>query len=163
MGMAVALSVPEPADAFWKRYLDTLPAGHAHRSARPDVFAFGDSPGLADELAALVASGKKRATASLPVEFTSGGLPLPRVGDVSIVTTGDGRPVAIIELTDVRHTPFGEVDGAFAAAEGEGDGSLEWWRSAHRAYFSRICARHGGTFDEATVVICQRFRVLFTL
>lgn len=155
------VGLKEAPEAFWKRYIETLPASHAHRKARLDVFAFGDSPELADELAALVVSGRKRGTASLPVEFTSSGVPLPSVGDVSVVTAGDGRPVAIIELTEVRHVPFGEVDEAFAAAEGEGDGTLVWWRNAHRAYFSRVCARHGGTFDEATVVICQRFRMLF--
>ncbi|PYM31010.1 MAG: ASCH domain-containing protein, partial [Candidatus Rokuibacteriota bacterium] len=33
------------------------------------AFAFGDSPALAKELAALVLAGHKRATASLPVQF----------------------------------------------------------------------------------------------
>ena len=47
----------ESAAAVWNNYLGTLPAGHAHRNARPDVFAFGDTPALADELAALVLSG----------------------------------------------------------------------------------------------------------
>jgi uncharacterized protein YhfF len=59
----------EIAHAFWERYLRTLPANHSHRGTRPDVFAFGDSPSLADELAALVQTGRKRATASLPIEF----------------------------------------------------------------------------------------------
>jgi len=70
-------------EAFWQRYLGTLPAGHPHRRARPDAFAFGDSPSLTDELAALVEIGRKQATTGLPVEFTSEGLPLPAVGDVS--------------------------------------------------------------------------------
>lgn len=128
----------------------------------PDIFAFGDSPDLSDELAALVLSGRKRATASLPIEFTSSGDPLPAVGGVSIVTRADGHPVAIIEVTEVRHIPFASVDETFAAAEGEGDGSLAWWRAAHRIYFTRVCARLGGSFDDATVVICQRFRLLWS-
>lgn len=128
---------------------------------RPDAFAFGDSPELARELAALVQSGRKRATAGLPVEFTALGLPLPRAGDVSIVTLADGAPVAIIELTEVRSVVFREVDVAFAADEGEGDGSLGWWQAAHRRYFGRVSARLGGTFDESTTVICQRFRLVW--
>ena len=152
----------QAAEAFWQRYVATLPAGHAHREARPDAFAFGDSPALADELAALVLAGHKRATASLPVEFTSEGQPLPVAGNVSIVKPGDGRPVAIIELVEVRHVPFQAVDAAFAANEGEGDGSLAYWRSAHREYFGRVCARFGGNFNETTPVICQRFRLLWS-
>jgi uncharacterized protein YhfF len=151
----------DDAAAFWHAYLATLPAEHPHRRARPDVFAFGDSPTLADQLAALVEAGRKRATASLPVEFAVEGLPLPAAGDVSIVTRGDGSPVAVIELVEVRWVPFQEVDAAFAAEEGEGDGTLAWWQAAHRNYFGRVCARQGASFDETTPVICQRFRTLW--
>jgi len=152
----------ETATAFWQRYVDTLPAEHPHHHARPDTFAFGDSPALANELAALVQVGRKRATASLPVEFTSLGLPLPTAGDVSIVMRSDGVPVAIIELVEVRHVPFHAVDAAFAADEGEGDGTLAWWQVAHRRYFGRVCDRLGGKFDETTPVICQRFRLVWS-
>jgi len=151
----------ESAETFWQHYVGTLPAEHPHRHARPDAFAFGDSPALANELAALVQVGLKRATASLPVEFTSLGLPLPGAGDVSIVTRADGSPVAIIELVEVRHVPFQAVDAAFAADEGEGDGTLAWWQAAHRRYFRRVCARLGGKFDETTAVIFQRFRLVW--
>lgn len=152
----------EPAaEKFWQRYLDTLPAGHPHRRSKPDAFSFGDSPVLANELGELVRAGKKRATASLPVEFTSQGIPLPAVGDLGIVLLGDGKPVALIELTSVRHLAFQAVDAAFAAEEGEGDGSLAWWQTAHRGYFGRIAARNGAQFDEATLVICQKFRLLW--
>jgi uncharacterized protein YhfF len=150
------------AQAFWQRYLGTLPPEHPHRHVRADVFAFGDSPRLADELAALVQAGRKRATASLPVEFTAERLPLPLPGNVSIVTRSDGTPVAIIELVEVRHVPFQAVDAAFAADEGEGDGTLAWWQAAHRRYFSRVSARLGCEFHEATPVVCQRFRLVWT-
>jgi len=153
--------VQAAAGAFWRRYLDSLPPAHPHRAASPDVFAFGDSAALADELAALVHAGRKRATASLPVEFAALGQPLPEKGDLAIVTRADGVPVAVIEWTEVRHVPFQAVDAEFAADEGEGDGTLEWWRAAHRRYFGRVSRRHGGAFGEATPVICQRFRVVW--
>lgn len=152
----------ETAAAFWQRYVGTLPVEHPHRQARPDAFAFGDSPALANQLAALVRAGRKRATASLPVEFTSAGLSLPAAGDISIVTLADDTPVAIIELVEVRHVPFQAVDAAFAADEGEGDGSLAWWQAAHRRYFGRVCAKLGGQLDETTPVICQRFRLVWS-
>jgi uncharacterized protein YhfF len=151
----------ESAAAVWHDYLGTLPAGHAHRNARPDVFAFGDTPALADELAALVLAGKKRATASLAVEFTSLGEPLPVVGSLSIILRGDNVPVAIIERIEVREVPFHAVDQAFATREGEGDGTLSWWQKAHRSYFTRVSRSHGQRFDENTPVICQSFRVIW--
>ena len=151
----------EAARDFWRRYLDTLPEGHRHRAAPFDAFSFGDTAELADDLAALVVSGVKRATASLPVEFTSQGLPLPAAGDVSVVMRFDGTPVAILELVEVRHLPFGSVDAAFAAEEGEGDGTLAGWQAAHRNYFGRVAARQGLDFNETMPVICQRFKVIW--
>ena len=147
--------------AFWNRYLDSLPAGHPHRRATPDVFSFGDSAALADELAALVLSGRKRATTSLPVEYTSEGQPLPEAGNASIVTRSNAAPAAIIEFVEVRLVPFQDVDAAYAAIEGEGDGSLAHWQAAHRAYFRRVCDRLGGRFEETTPVLCQQFRVVW--
>ena len=147
--------------SFWREYLATLPEGHRHRTAVPEAVAFGDSAGLADELAALVLAGAKRATTSLAVEFSAAGEALPSVGDVCIVLRGDGRPVAVIERIEVVQRPFGEVDEGFAACEGEGDGTLSFWRDAHRAYFGRVCERLGGTFDDRTRVLCLRFEVIW--
>lgn len=147
--------------AFWHGYLGTLADGHPHRALAPEIFAFGDSAELADELADRVLAGVKRATASLAVEFSAAGDPLPAAGDVCIVLRGDGRPMAIIERIAVAQRPFSAVDAAFAAREGEGDGSLAWWRDAHRAYFGRVCDRLGGVFDEQTPVLCQSFEVIW--
>ena len=150
----------DAAAAIWRAYVAHLPTDHPHRTARVTAFAFGDSPGLADELAALVVAGKKRATASLRVQFESEGVAPPEAGDVSIVTRGDGTPVAIIETTDIRLVPFGAVDAEFAATEGEGDGSLTYWREAHTDFFGRVVARLGGRLDDASLVLCERFRLL---
>ena len=46
------------------------------------VVAFGDSPGMATELAALVISGQKRATCSLVRDYADVPATLPKVGDL---------------------------------------------------------------------------------
>lgn len=145
----------------WLEYLRGVPPSHAHHGIKPGAFAFGDSKKLADELAQLVLAGKKRATASLAVEFTSVNEPLPKTGDVSIVLCGDGNPVAIVECTDVQTVLFQSVGEAFAAAEGEGDMSLAYWREVHAEYFTRVCNRLGGTFGATTPVLCETFRLLW--
>ena len=146
-------------EAVWLEYLRSLPPGHAHHRVKPDAFAFGGSKALADSLGQLVIDGKKRATTSLAVEFTSLNEPLPTVGSMSIVVDGNGSPMAIIERTDVREMQFQFVDEAFAATEGEGDGSLDHWRKAHTEYFTSVCARLGGEFSATTPVLCQIFEV----
>jgi uncharacterized protein YhfF len=119
-------------DAFWLEYLAQLPAEHPHRSAKPDAFGFGDEPALAEELAALVLAGRKRATTSLSLEFAVLGERLPVAGDLSVVVHGNGLPAALIERTRVDHVPFEAVDETYAATEGEGDGSFPYWRDVHR-------------------------------
>ena len=146
---------------LWQTYLGTLPEGHPHHSAMPNAFGFGGEPQLADELAGLALAGKKRATTSLPLEYTTLDLPVPQRGDLSIIVDGRGSPVAVIERTEVIELAFAEVDAEYAAAEGEGDGSLRHWQQAHAEYFNGVCARLGGSFSAATPVLCQHFRIVW--
>ena len=115
-----------------------------------ETFSFGDNPALADELAALVLAGKKTATCWA----ASDGL-LTEIGKRTVVLSGSGRPLAVIETVELERRRFGEVDAAFARDEGEGDGSLAHWRDAHRAYFTRL-----GRFAEDMPLYCERFRVV---
>ena len=151
----------EACEALWRDYLAHLPIDHRHRAVKPDAFAFGGSGNLAAELAELILSGRKQATTSLAIEFTSLNEPLPKVGDMSIILQGELKPVAIIERTEVKTVPFESVDESFAATEGEGDGSLAYWRAAHTEYFESVCRRLGGTFNAKTPVLCQEFRLVW--
>jgi len=145
-------AVSERAAALWRAYLAGLPPDHPHWTVRITEFSFGDSPAMADELAALVVSGRKQATATLAIQFAVEGAAMPAVGDVSIVTRADGAPVAAIETTDVRVVPFDAVDAEFAHAEGEGDRSP--------AYFGRMLAPLGRSLDGTSLVVCERFRLI---
>jgi uncharacterized protein YhfF len=148
----------EACGAFWKHYLSHLPPGHPHHAAKPDAFAFGGAGALGQELAELVLSNQKRATTSLPIEFTSLNEALPTVGSVSIILDGALKPVAIIERTSVQFVSFEAVDAEYAAIEGEGDGSLAYWREGHIGYFNEVCSRLGSHFNHQTPVVCQTFR-----
>ena len=107
-------------------------------------FCFGDSPQLADELAALVRSGRKRATATMIVEFEYEGEPLPAIGQHSVVYDGAGQPVCVIRTDHVSVGPLDEVlDPAFAWDEGEGDRTYEDWLAQHSAYWRRVLPNVG--------------------
>ncbi|HYN61940.1 MAG TPA: ASCH domain-containing protein, partial [Rubrivivax sp.] len=86
---------------------------------------------------------------------------LPRPGDLSVVTAWDGTPLCVIRSTQVQVMPFDTVPEDFAAAEGEGDGSLEYWRRAHTAYFGRECARLGRSFSPDMPVCCEHFDMVY--
>src|SRR5262249_50267219 len=160
-GFTMTGHMTEAAVTFWRSYTAGLPNDHPPRPAHLSAFALVDPPSLATELAALVVSGRKTATASLPIQAIAEGHPVPKPGDVSIVTLFDGTPVAIIETRDVRLVEWSSVDADFAAAEGEGDRSLAWWRAAHRAYFGRVLGRLGAPpLDDTSLVVCERFRLV---
>ena len=113
-------------------------------------FAFGDNPALADELAALVVNGRKRATAMTPDDPTR-----PNVGDRWIVLNGREQPVCVIETVELTARRFNEVDEQFAFDEGEDDRTLASWRHNHETYF-----RRNGGFAPDMELLCERFRVL---
>lgn len=123
-----------------------------------ETFIFGDSAGMSAELLALVVAGKKTATCGALRDFEGVVEAMPVVGRRDIALAWDGRPAVVIETMEVRVMPFDEVDAAFAADEGEGDGTLEFWRRAHEGYFTR----HGG-FDPKMLLVCERFRVVEVL
>ena len=115
-----------------------------------ESFSFGDSPALADELAALVLAGTKTATCSAASDGAS-----THVGKHMVVLNGLGQPLAVIETVELTQRRFNDVDAAFAYDEGEGDRSLAYWRQAHRRYFTRL-----GRFAEDMLLYCERFRVV---
>jgi uncharacterized protein YhfF/uncharacterized cupin superfamily protein len=121
---------------------------------------FGDSAAMAHELADLVVAGTKRATASLVWGLDHDRLPLPAAGDRSIVVEWNGTPRCLIETTRVDVIAFCDVDASFAAEEGEGDGSLAYWRREHAAFFDRECAAIGRTPTETMPIACERFRLV---
>ena len=151
--------VPLPVEQFWSDFLTRT--ARSPDTPRYEVFHFGDREALADSLADLVRRGEKAATATLVWENEAEGKPAPQRGDLSVVTGWDGRPLCVIETTDVQVHAFEDVDAEFAAAEGEGDRSLAFWREAHWAYFGRVCERLGRERSARMPVVCERFRVVF--
>ena len=148
-------------DAFWRAFQTTLPADASARNAAYLAESFGDNPGLADELAALVLAGAKTATCSALWEWEAANDPLPQVGLHTIVLDAQGAPRCIIETTEVFIRAYDQVDAQFAWEEGEGDRSLAYWRDAHRRFFARTLPRGGHTFVFDMPLVCERFRLVY--
>lgn len=144
---------------MWSAY--SLEQGGIQEERFYEAFGFGDSPSMADELAQLVLAGTKRATAGSVWSYESSGKGVPKPGDLSVVTDANDIPLCIIETVQVDIVPFSAVTAEFAATEGEGDGSLAYWREAHFAYFSRECESAGRAFNHDMLLACERFRVVY--
>ena len=111
--------------------------------------AFGSSPGLQERLAALVIAGRKRAT------VWDGREANPTEPGMRWAVRVGVRPVAVMETVAVGRRRFVEIDAAFAALEGEGDGSLRFWQLAHEAYFGA-----SGAFDPEMWLWWEEFRLV---
>jgi len=153
------MPIPENLRRFWEQF--AVATGSADESRFYEAFAFGDSEILANELAQLVLQGTKRATAGSNWVFEHQGKPIPKPGDLSIVTNWAGEALCVIETLAVEVVPFNSVGADFAAAEGEGDKSLAFWREAHSQYFTRECSGIGRAFHEGMPVVCEHFKVVY--
>lgn len=127
------------------------------------VDGYGDSPELSAELLALIRCGRKRAGTSLLWAIEADGDTVPEVGQIEIVVDHRNEPALITRITQVQVVPYDQVTAEYAAIEGEGDGSLEFWRDAHWAYFSRECQRIGREPSQAMPVVCCVFEVLMSV
>ncbi|WP_031509673.1 ASCH domain-containing protein [Streptomyces megasporus] len=115
------------------------------------------TPGdLRSRLNALVLGGRKTATTGLLREYVEETEGLEYAGERLALLNDDGRRVATVEVTGVEVKPFSDVTWEHAAAEGEGDASLEQWRAVHREFWEST----GTPITDHTTVVCVRFRVL---
>lgn len=115
-----------------------------------DVCTFGSSPAVETQLAHLVAIGTKQATAGA---WT--GTPESSPGRQWVVADGRRQPVCVIETETVETIPFGAISEAFAAREGEGDGSLAYWRAVHERFF-----KAEGSWEPEMLVEAETFRLV---
>lgn len=142
---------------FWLAY---------QRALNPQVegfsaTAFGHTRALADELAALIRSGDKRAHATLERDFEAEGDDLPRPGEHVVVLDGRGTPQAIVRIKHVERRYFNDIDDEFAFECGEGERTLAWWLVAYRQEFAERAESQGFQVGEHAVLILEYFELVW--
>ncbi|ETO40233.1 hypothetical protein B808_875 [Fructilactobacillus florum 8D] len=135
-------------------------AGAIPQTARlQSSYQFGDE---ADQLAQLIIAGKKTATTSLYELYEKDGDELPTKQAYDVILDGRQQPVAIIKNDDVQVVDYLAVDATHAFAEGEGDRTLQAWRTAHDRFFAEECQAEGLQFDPATArAVLETFHVVY--
>ena len=120
-------------------------------------FELGTPGEMQERLNSLVLAGEKRATAGLWNEdYLGEDEALDEVGERQALVDGDGKAVAILEVTRIERVRFAEVTWAFADAEGEGFTSIDDWRDGHRDFWTEA----GAAVDDDTEVVCIWFEVV---
>ena len=97
------MPIPSSFQNFWNDFDAAM--GAVDITHFFEVRAFGDGKHLAKELAALVLSGIKRATAGSVWSYEVNGKRLPLPGDLSLVTNWASRPLCVIETTGASIVP----------------------------------------------------------
>jgi uncharacterized protein YhfF len=146
---------------YWEQFLASLPPDSPYHLKTYVAEGWGDSPAMADELGALIVQGIKTATCSALWEWEAEGNPIPQEGLITIALDGRGQPLCIVESIEVTIHKYNEVDSDFARDEGEGDLSLNYWRAAHKNYFSRVLPKVGKEFSENMPLVCERFKLIY--
>ena len=123
-----------------------------------EAWSFGEAP---DKLAELVVQGIKTATCSAYDLYQIDHEPLPQAGDYSIILDSGEEAVCIIKTLKVYVTEFKNVSEEHASKEGEGDRSLEYWRTVHENFLRNELAAVRKSFDENTKVVCEEFEVVY--
>ncbi len=104
---------------------------------------------LRRQLVEAVLRDEKTSTTGLPDPDDPAGSP----GDRYFLVGFDDEPVGVVELTEVRVVPAGEIELQFAREEGEGFESVEDWRLAHERFFEQ-------PIQDDTEVVAIRFRLV---
>ncbi|MFD0897025.1 ASCH domain-containing protein [Loigolactobacillus binensis] len=147
----------ESAIKMWSAFTNE----HPEINSGFDVWSFGATPQMADDLASLVLKHKKTATASNFALYGLTNMPLPQVGDYSVILDGHQQAVAIIRTIAVTVMPFGDVSADHAFAEGEGNRTLAYWRQVHEKFFTEELAAAQQKFTEQTLVLLERFMLVY--
>ncbi|MBN2268184.1 MAG: ASCH domain-containing protein [Acholeplasmataceae bacterium] len=116
----------------------------------------------ANELLRLVLIGQKQATASSYQSYMIEGEPLPKIGDLNIVTDFDGNPQGVIETTQITILPFKDLTFEIVKREGEDD-TLESWQKGHIKFFQAEGQKIGYTFDENMLVVFEDFKLIYKI
>ncbi|SFR35267.1 Uncharacterized protein YhfF [Robiginitalea myxolifaciens] len=147
------------AKRLWGDYLDK----HLEYAFvdEPRVRHFGDNPELANTCLKLVLEGKKRASSQSLLGLQYREEALPKLGDFTVLTDWEGEAKCIMRTTAVRLKPFFSISSSYAKMEGEGDGSLDYWKTQHWDYFTRELEPFGRVPRDSMIVVCEVFERVF--
>ncbi len=142
---------------YWARFISSR---MEYKDSPYEVWGFGYGSYLANLLGGLVRMGKKTGTSSA-LEIFGADEKIPEAGDLSVITYGNGLPACIIKTVEVRTKPLNEITGEEAALEGEGDLSLEYWKTVHREFFGMEFNEKGMKFHDGISVVYEIFELVY--
>jgi len=150
----------EAQSRYWSKYLDTLSPNERPDDAFVEA-SFAGNRDATDYLLSLYLDGKKHAGSGILEDFISSGDPSPKVGNYWIFLDSKDEPRCILRTERIALNKFKDVPAEIAAAEAEGDLSLEHWKRTHAKFYAPFLSTWGlSDINEATVVT-EFFKIVF--
>lgn len=103
----------------------------------------------------------KVGTFSLPWVMEAEEHPQTAPGTPVILTGYDGSPKAVVKITDVRATTFGEIGPAETELDGPPVQDPEVWRPLHRDYWNGLLAKYGKSCTDDMPVLVEPFELVY--
>tara|TARA_B110000046_G_scaffold121613_1_gene128232 strand:- start:8582 stop:9292 length:711 start_codon:yes stop_codon:yes gene_type:complete len=158
-------TIPAPAPKsvveLWEAFIEINP--NYRDKELSEWFNFCDNEKDAKECAQLTRDGIKKATSTSLWWFEKNNADLPEVGNIYVVTDWYKIAKAIVEVVKVEQTPFNQITDKYAAIEGEGDKSLEYWKKVHWDYYRLEMEEFGEKATEDMMIVCEQFKTIFTV
>jgi len=148
-------------EIMWENYLKSIGESVATTEKTYDSWHFCDNEKDANHLAQLTKMGVKKATTSLVKLYALEQEPIPKEKELHIITDFYGNAVCIIEAKKVEKIPFNQVSEEHAKIEGEGDGSLSYWRDVHAKIYIEDAKTFNFEFSEDDLVFFMIFDVIY--
>ncbi len=144
-------------EAFWARFKEHTQQPNAKYLSD---FHFELNEKLANELLELVLIGQKKATSSSLNAYILENEPLPKEGDLHIVTDFYGNPRCVIKTTAITILPFNEMTYDICKREGEDD-TLESWQKGHIRFFKEEAKAKNASFSMDMPIVFEDFEVVY--
>lgn len=135
---------------------------HPNKQQSIPVWHFCDNESDANECGKLVLLGEKKATSPSLWGIEQRNEEIPKIGDLDLITNWQGDALAIIQTTSVKIVAFEDISEAYAALEGEGDKSLEYWKKVHWAYYNRELSPFNLAPTLDMPIVCVAFEVIYS-
>jgi uncharacterized protein YhfF len=148
-------------EAFWKECREVADIDTTEYHAL--TFSDPTMSQVTEVISELARLGKKRGTAHLEIDFELTGVARRAVGDYWVILNSANDPLCLVRVTNIEVHPFEKVSAEFAASEGEGDLSRDYWATVHRRYFMKLCEKFGREWREDMPTVCESFELIHTI
>ncbi|TLQ05721.1 ASCH domain-containing protein [Pediococcus stilesii] len=147
-----------PAEHMWNEFVEKNNITKGNFQTR--WFGQQDQPDEIDRLNDLILHGQKRSTSKPLAYYAAEQEAVPQVGDYYVLLNGEMKPVAIIQTVVSELIPFLRVSAEHAYNEGEGDLSLEDWRTRSSKKFTELMSHYDNKFSEDDPIVTEVFKVV---